>query len=128
MQESRRVISTKVKQFREDYIRARARLLLLKGQVVTEDQLAEITQLEQFIAAVDAMVEVFPEAQRKIIRLSILDDLPVTKVAIDVGYHYTWVLELRDRAVKTIEQVLNGDIILSELGLNLKGAIHDSIT
>lgn len=128
MQESRRVISTKVKQFREDYIRARARVLLLKGQAVTEDQLAEITQLEQFIAAVDAMVEVFPEAQRKIIRLSILDDLPVTKVAIDVGYHYTWVLELRDRAVKTIEQVLNGDIILSELGLNLKGAIHDSIT
>lgn len=128
MQESRRVISTRVKQFREDYIRARARVLLLKGQAVTEDQLAEITQLEQFIAAVDAMVEVFPEAQRKIIRLSILDDLPVTKVAIDVGYHYTWVLELRDRAVKTIEQVLNGDIILSELGLNLKGAIHDSIT
>lgn len=128
MQESRRVLSTKVKQFREDYIRARARVLLLKGQDVTEDQLAEITQLEQFIAAVDAMVEVFPEAQRKIIRLSILDDLPVTKVAIDVGYHYTWVLELRDRAVKTIEQVLNGDIILSELGLNLKGAIHDSIT
>ena len=128
MQESRRVISAKVKQFREDYIRARARVLLLKGQAVTEDQLAEITQLEQFIAAVDAMVEVFPEAQRKIIRLSILDDLPVTKVAIDVGYHYTWVLELRDRAVKTIEQVLNGDIILSELGLNLKGAIHDSIT
>lgn len=128
MQESRRVISTKVKKFREDYIRARARVLLLKGQAVTEDQLAEITQLEQFIAAVDAMVEVFPEAQRKIIRLSILDDLPVTKVAIDVGYHYTWVLELRDRAVKTIEQVLNGDIILSELGLNLKGAIHDSIT
>lgn len=109
-------------------MRARARVLLLKGQAVTEDQLAEITQLEQFIAAVDAMVEVFPEAQRKIIRLSILDDLPVTKVAIDVGYHYTWVLELRDRAVKTIEQVLNGDIILSELGLNLKGAIHDSIT
>jgi hypothetical protein len=128
MQESRRVISTKVKQFREDYIRARARVLLLKGQLVTQDELAEITQLEQFIAAVDAMVEVFPEAQRKIIRLSILDDLPVTKVAIDVGYHYTWVLELRDRAVKTIEQVLNGDIILSELGLNLKGAIHDSIT
>ena len=128
MQESRRVVSTKVKKFREDYIRARARVLLLKGQAVTEDQLAEITQLEQFIAAVDAMVEVFPEAQRKIIRLSILDDLPVTKVAIDVGYHYTWVLELRDRAVKTIEQVLNGDIILSELGLNLKGAIHDSIT
>nr|DAN39613.1 MAG TPA: Protein of unknown function (DUF722) [Caudoviricetes sp.] len=128
MQESRRVISTKVKQFREDYIRARARVLLLKGQAVTEDQLSEIVQLEQFIAAVDAMVEVFPEAQRKIIRLSILDDLPVTKVAIDVGYHYTWVLELRDRAVKTIEQVLNGDIILSELGLNLKGAIHDSIT
>ena len=128
MQESRRVISTKVKQFREDYIRARARVLLLKGQVVTEDQLAEIAQLEQFIAAVDAMVEVFPEAQRKIIHLSILDDLPVTKVAIDVGYHYTWVLELRDRAVKAIEQVLNGDIILSELGLNLKGAIHDSIT
>lgn len=128
MQESRRVISTKVKQFREDYIRARARVLLLKGQAVTEDQLAEITQLEHFIAAVDAMVEVFPEAQRKIIRLSILDDLPVTKVAIDVGYHYTWVLELRDRAVKTIEQVLKGDIILSELGLNLRGAIHDSIT
>ena len=128
MQESRRVISTKVKQFREDYIRARARVLLLKGQLVTQDELAEITQLEQFIAAVDAMVKVFPEAQRKIIRLSILDDLPVTKVAIDVGYHYTWVLELRDRAVKTIEQVLNGDIILSELGLNLKGAIHDSIT
>ena len=128
MQESRRVISTKVKQFREDYIRARARVLLLKGQAVTEDQLSEIVQLEQFIAAVDAMVEVFPEAQRKIIRLSILHDLPITKVAIDVGYHYTWVLELRDRAVKTIEQVLNGDIILSELGLNLKGAIHDSFT
>ena len=128
MVESKRVISAKVKRFREDYIRAQARLILLKGKPETESSLKEIAELENFVNAVDAMVEVFPEAQRMIVRLSILDDLPVTKVAIDVGYHYTWVLELRDRAVKTIEQVLNGDIILSELGLNLKGAIHDSIT
>lgn len=128
MAENKRVISTKVKRFREDYIRARARLVLLKGKPEAEQDKEEISELQNFVNAVDAMVEVFPEAQRMIVRLSILDDLPVTKVAIDVGYHYTWVLELRDRAVKTIEQVLNGDIILSELGLNLKGAIHDSIT
>lgn len=125
MQESRRVISAKVKQFRDDYMRARARVLLLKGQLVTEDELAEIAQLEQFIDAVDAMVEVFPEAQRKIVRESVLDDLPITKVALDVGYHYTWALELRDRAVRTFEEVLDGNIILSELGLKLKGALDD---
>lgn len=125
MQESRRVISAKVKKFRDDYMRARARVLLLKGQLVTEDELAEIAQLEQFISAVDAMVEVFPEAQRKIVRESVLDDLPITKVALDVGYHYTWALELRDRAVRTFEEVLDGNIILSELGLKLKGALDD---
>lgn len=125
MQESRRVISAKVKKFRDDYMRARARVLLLKGQLVTEDELAEIAQLEQFISAVDAMVEVFPEAQRKIVRKSVLDDLPITKVALDVGYHYTWALELRGRAVRTFEEVLDGNIILSELGLKLKGALDD---
>ena len=125
MQESRRVISAKVKKFRDDYMRARARGLLLKGQLVKQDELAEIAQLEKFISAVDAMVEVFPEAQRKIVRESVLDDLPITKVALDVGYHYTWALELRDRAVRTFEEVLNGNIILSELGLKLKGALDD---
>lgn len=125
MQESRRVISTKVKQFRDDYIRARARILLLQGKEETEERLDEIARLEKYVNAVNAMVEVFPEAQRKIVQESILDDLPITKVALDVGYHYTWALELRDRAVRTFEEVLDGDIILSELGLKMKGVLDD---
>ena len=125
MQENKRVISTKVKHFRDDYVRARARLLLLKGKEETADRLKEIAQLEKYVSAIDSMVEVFPEAQRKIVRESVLDDLPITKVALDVGYHYTWALELRDRAVRTIEEVLEGDIIRSELGLKLKEALQN---
>ena len=125
MQENKRVISTKVKHFRDDYVRARARILLLKGKEETDGRLKEIAQLEKYVNAIDSMVEVFPEAQRKIVRESVLDDLPITKVALDVGYHYTWALELRDRAVRTIEEVLEGDIITSELGLKLKGALDD---
>lgn len=125
MQESRRVISKKVKQFRDDYIRARARILLLQGKEETSERLDEIAKLEKYVNAVNAMVEVFPEAQRRIVQESILDDLPITKVALDVGYHYTWALELRDRAVHTFEEVLEGDIILSELGLKMKGVLDD---
>nr|DAI22217.1 MAG TPA: putative helix-turn-helix protein [Caudoviricetes sp.] len=125
MQESRRVISKKVKQFRDDYIRARARILLLQGKEETSERLDEIAKLEKYVNAVNAMVEVFPEAQRRIVQDSILDDLPITKVALDVGYHYTWALELRDRAVRTFEEVLEGDIILSELGLKMKGVLDD---
>ena len=125
MQESRRVISKKVKQFRDDYIRARARILLLQGKEETSERLDEIAKLEKYVNAVNAMVEVFPEAQRRIVQESILDDLPITKVALDVGYHYTWALELRDRAVRTFEEVLEGDIILSELGLKMKGGLDD---
>lgn len=125
MQESRRVISKKVKQFRDDYIRARARILLLQGKEETSERLDEIVKLEKYVNAVNAMVEVFPEAQRRIVQESILDDLPITKVALDVGYHYTWALELRDRAVRTFEEVLEGDIILSELGLKMKGVLDD---
>lgn len=125
MQENKRVISTKVKHFRDDYVRARARILLLKGKEATDGRLKEIAQLEKYVNAIDSMVEVFPEAQRKIVRESVLDDLPITKVALDVGYHYTWALELRDRAVRTIEEVLEGDIIISELGLKLKGVLDD---
>jgi hypothetical protein len=125
MQESRRVISKKVKQFRDDYIRARARILLLQGKEETSERLDEIAKLEKYVNAVNAMVEVFPEAQRRIVQESILDDLPITKVALDVGYHYTWALELRDRAVRTFEEVLEGDIILSELGLKMKGVLDD---
>ena len=125
MQENKRVISTKVKHFRDDYVRARARLLLLKGKEETADRMKEIAQLEKYVSAIDSMVEVFPEAQRKIVRESVLDDLPITKVALDVGYHYTWALELRDRAVRTIEEVLEGDIITSELGLKLKEALQN---
>lgn len=126
MQESRRVISKKVKQFRDDYIRARARILLLQGKEETSERLDEIAKLEKYVNAINAMVEVFPEAQRRIVQASILDDLPITKVALDVGYHYTWALELRDRAVRTFEEVLEGDIILSELGLKMKGVLDDS--
>lgn len=125
MQENKRVISAKVRRFRDDYIRARARILLLKGKKETAERLEEIARLEKYVSAIDAMVEVFPEAQRKIVRESVLDDLPITKVALDVGYHYTWALELRDRAVRTFEEVLDGNIILSELGLKLKGALDD---
>lgn len=125
MQESRRVISKKVKQFRDDYIRARARILLLQGKEETSERLDEIAKLEKYVNAVNAMVEVFPEAQRRIVQESILDDLPITKVALDVGYHYTWALELRDRAVRTFEEVIEGDIILSELGLKMKGVLDD---
>lgn len=125
MQESRRVISKTVKQFRDDYIRARARILLLQGKEETSERLDEIAKLEKYVNAVNAMVEVFPEAQRRIVQESILDDLPITKVALDVGYHYTWALELRDRAVRTFEEVLEGDIILSELGLKMKGVLDD---
>lgn len=118
MNEQRKEMNQRILDLRQDYTRARARINWL---LANDDKGEEFKQLEQFVGYIDTLVECFPESQRMIIRLCILDDVPLSKAAIDIGYHYTWVLNLRDKAVVALEEILGGDnIIRSKLGLELK--------
>lgn len=118
MNEQRKEMNQRILDLRQDYTRARARINWL---LANDDKGEEFEQLEQFVGYIDTLVECFPENQRMIIRLCILDDVPLSKAAIDIGYHYTWVLNLRDKAVVALEEILGGDnIIRSKLGLELK--------
>ena len=118
MKDKRRELNERMIAFREDYIRANARINFLLANGDRED---ELEQLEQFVGYIDNMVECFPERQRQIVKLCILDDLPATSAAIEVGYHYTWILELRDRAIEAMEEIIDGKrIIRSKLGLEIK--------
>lgn len=127
MNEQRRQMNQRILDLRGDYTRARARINWL---LANDDKGEEFEQLEQFVGYIDTLVECFPENQRMIIRLCILDDIPLSKAAIDIGYHYTWVLALRDKTVLALEEVLAGDkIIRSKLGLQVKeklDAVHTS--
>ena len=118
MKDKRRELNERMIAFREDYIRANARINFL---LANDDRGEELEQLEKFVGYVDNMVNCFPERQRQIVKLCILDDLPATSAAIEVGYHYTWVLELRDRAIEAMEEIIDGNrIIRSKLGLDIK--------
>ena len=118
MKDKRRELNERMIAFREDYIRANARINFLLANGDTGD---ELEQLEQFVGYINNMVECFPERQRQIVKLCILDDLPATSAAIEVGYHYTWILELRDKAIEAMEEVIDGNrIIRSKLGLDIK--------
>ena len=123
MKDKRRELNERMIAFREDYIRANARINFL---LANGDRGEELEQLEQFVGYIDSMVECFPERQRQIVKLCILDDLPATSAAIEVGYHYTWILELRDRAIEAMEEVIDGKrIIRSKLGLDIKEKLDD---
>ena len=118
MKDKRRELNKRMLAFREDYIRANARIIFL---LANDDRGEELEQLEKFVGYIDNMVNCFPERQRQIVKLCILDDLPATSAAIEVGYHYTWILELRDRAIEAMEEVIDGNrIIRSKLGLEIK--------
>lgn len=123
MKDKRRELNERILAFREDYIRANARINFL---LANDDMGEELEQLEKFVGYVDNMVNCFPERQRQIVKLCILDDLPATSAAIEVGYHYTWVLELRDRAIEAMEEIIDGNrIIRSKLGLDIKEKLDD---
>ena len=101
----------------EDYRRANARINFL---LANDDRGDELERLEQFVGYIDNLVDCFPESQRRVIRLCILDDIPVTSAAIEIGYHYTWTIQLRDIAVKTLEEILDGEnIVRSKHGLEI---------
>ena len=118
MKDKRRELNERMLAFREDYIRANARINFL---LANDDKGEELEQLEQFVGYIDNMVNCFPERQKQIVKLCILDDLPATSAAIEIGYHYTWILELRDRAIEAMEEVIDGKrIIRSKLGLEIK--------
>lgn len=124
----RKQLNERMAAFREDYRKANARINFL---LANDDRGEELERLERFVGYVDNMVECFPERQRQIIRLCVLDDIPVTSAAIEVGYHYTWAIQLRDNAVQVIEEVLDGtNIVQSKLGLEIMerlDAFRDSI-
>nr|DAT43728.1 MAG TPA: Protein of unknown function (DUF722) [Caudoviricetes sp.] len=125
MREAVRVITEKVDAFRQDYIKAKARISVLKASP-TQDTEAELSYLENYVQCIDDMVEAFPETQREVVKLSILGDLPLTKVALEIGYHYTWALELRHRAVQTIEEVLDPEkVISSSLGKQIEQVLKE---
>ena len=100
MKGQRKQLNERLTSFREDYRRACARINFL---LANDDRGDELERLEQFVGYIDNLVDCFPESQRKVIRLCILDDIPVTSAAIDIGYHYTWTIQLRDIAAKTLE-------------------------
>lgn len=123
MSQNRRQLSASVKAFVEDYKRAKLRIAYLNSKH-THDPDNELESLTHFVKCIDEMVLCFPESQQIIFQKCILDDLPVTKAALEIGYHYTWVLELRDRVVKALESSIQNDgIITSDLGLKLKEVI-----
>ena len=128
MKGQRKQLNERLTAFREDYRRANARINFL---LANDDRGEELEHLERFVGYIDNLVECFPERQRQIIRLCVLDDIPVTSAAIEVGYHYTWAIQLRDNAVQVIEEVLDGTkIVRSELGLEIMerlDAFRDSI-
>lgn len=117
MKGQRKQLNERLTAFREDYRRANARINFL---LANDDRGDELERLEQFVGYIDNLVECFPESQRQVIRLCILDDIPVTSAAIDIGYHYTWTIQLRDKAVKTLEEILDGkNIIRSKYGIEI---------
>lgn len=117
MKGHRKQLNERLAAFREDYRRANARINFL---LANDDRGEELEKLEKFIGYIDNLVECFPESQRKVIRLCILDDVPITTAAIDIGYHYTWAIQLRDAAAKTLEEILDGEgIVRSKHGLEI---------
>lgn len=117
MKGQRKQLNERLTSFREDYRRACARINLL---IATDESGDERERLEKFVKYIDKLVDCFPESQRQVIRLCILDDIPVTSAAIDIGYHYTWTIQLRDIAAKTLEEILDGDnIVRSKHGLEI---------
>ena len=115
MNPQRKEMNQRILDLRGDYTRARARINWL---LANDDKGEEFEQLEQFVGYIDTLVECFPENQRMII--------PLSKAAIDIGYHYTWVLALRDKTVIALEEVLAGDkIIRSKLGLQVKEKLDE---
>ena len=117
MKGQRKQLNERLTAFREDYRRANARINFL---LANDDRGDELERLEKFVGYIDNLVDCFPESQRKVIRLCILDDIPVTSAAIEIGYHYTWTIQLRDIAVKTLEEILDGEtIVRSKHGLEI---------
>ena len=117
MKGQRKQLNERLVAFREDYRRANARINFL---LANDDRGDELERLEQFVGYIDNLVDCFPESQRKVIRLCILDDIPVTSAAIEIGYHYTWTIQLRDIAVKTLEEILDGNnIVRSKHGIEI---------
>ena len=117
MKGQRKQLNERLTAFREDYRRANARINFL---LANDDRGDELERLEQFVGYIDNLVDCFPESQRKVIRLCILDDIPVTSATIEIGYHYTWTIQLRDIAVKTLEEILDGEnIVRSKHGLEI---------
>lgn len=126
MKGQRKQLNERLVAFREDYRRANARINFL---LANDDRGDELERLEQFVGYIDNLVDCFPESQRKVIRLCILDDTPVTSAAIEIGYHYTWTIQLRDVAVKTLEEILDGEnIVRSKHGLEILERLENAAT
>ena len=126
MKGQRKQLNERLTAFREDYRRANARINFL---LANDDRGDELEKLEQFVGYIDNLVDCFPESQRKVIRLCILDDIPVTSAAIEIGYHYTWAIQLRDVAVKTLEEILDGENIVRSIhGLEILERLENAAT
>lgn len=123
MNNQRKQMNKRIVELREDYQRARGRINFL---LAVKDHSEELENLEAFVGYIDNLVECFPESQRNVLRLCVLDDLPVTNAAAEIGYHYTWVHQLRDKAVETLEEILDGDnIIQSKHGIEIKEKLDE---
>lgn len=113
-------------ELRQDYQRARQRISYLKSRAdkMYPDEYRELRRLEKFKGLLDDIINAFPETQRKIAYLYILEDMPLNVIADEVGYHYNWTLELRNQVMTTLKSVLLGDdIITSKIGLKVKEVI-----
>lgn len=123
MNNQRKQMNKRIVELREDYQRARARINFL---LAVKDNGEELDNLEAFVGYIDNLVECFPESQRKVLMLCVLDDIPITNAAVEIGYHYTWVHQLRDKAVETLEEILDGqNIIRSKHGLEIKEKLDE---
>lgn len=110
-------------ELRDDYIKSKGRIEKLKWEqryFLTNFNVHELYEVEHFVALIDAIVDMLPEGQKALTKETILKDTPVKIAADDLGYHYTWALELRRKASTNILAAIYGrDLVTGQLGEHL---------
>lgn len=119
-------------ELRDDYIKAKGRIEKLKWEqryFLTNFNVHELYEVENFVALIDAIVEMLPEGQKAVTKETILKDTPVKIAASELGYHYTWALELRRKASTNILAAVYGrDLITGKIGKHLMEEVRYVLT
>ena len=115
-------------ELRDDYTKAKGRIEKLKWEqryFVTNFNVDELYEVEHFVALIDTIVEMLPEGQKALTKETILKDTAVKIAADELGYHYTWALELRRKASTNILAAIYGrDLVTGKLGEHIMKEVN----